>query len=67
MPLQFFQGPFTSAQEQDDLLFFVYLEAYQVQYALRQPTPRLCYMFACVCPLFVSMRDGVVQLWRLTN
>ena len=28
--LQFFQAPITSAQEQDDLLFFVYLEAYQV-------------------------------------
>lgn len=30
MLLQFFQGPATSAQEQDDLLFFVYLELYQV-------------------------------------
>ena len=30
MLLQFFQAPITSAQAQDDLLFFVYLEAYQV-------------------------------------
>lgn len=28
--LQFFQAPISSAHEQDDLLFFVYLEAYQV-------------------------------------
>lgn len=30
MLLQFLQGPTASAQEQDDLLFFVYLELYQV-------------------------------------